>query len=81
MQTADQEWKYIGGEVFNESVPYTFKYCDLCHKLNNKFGETVSFKYLSPGDPLDPEALVAVTDDGDLSVRTLSHPALCWPGR
>lgn len=74
LQVADlQQWRYVGGEVFNESIPVTFKYADLCRKLNDKFGDTVSFKYQSPGDEADPETLVAVTDDGDLQVKICRH--------
>ncbi|MEW5319144.1 MAG: hypothetical protein WDW38_010313 [Sanguina aurantia] len=58
--------KYIGGEVFNESVPRAFKYAELCRKLNDKFGDTVSFQYLTPGEELDSEELIRVTDDNDL---------------
>mmetsp|Transcript_21014 Transcript_21014/g.46094 ORF Transcript_21014/g.46094 Transcript_21014/m.46094 type:complete len:781 (+) Transcript_21014:243-2585(+) len=59
------QWRY-SGEVFNESIPTSFKYADLCRKLNEKFRDTVSFKYQSPGEDLDPENLVAVLDDDDL---------------
>lgn len=62
--------KYIGGEVFNESVPRAFKYAELCRKLNDKFGDTVSFQYLTPGEELDSEELIRVTDDNDLQVSS-----------
>eukprot|EP00798_Chlamydomonas_sp_ICE-L_P015484 gene15484-21569_t len=62
----EQTWRYSGGEVFNESFPVSFKYAELCRKLNDKFSDTVSFKYQAPGEELDPEGLVAVTDDDDL---------------
>jgi hypothetical protein len=36
--------------------------------MNAKVGEPCSIRYLSPGDELQPEALVNVTDDDDLQV-------------
>jgi hypothetical protein len=62
-------WRYVGGEVYNESIDRTFKYADVCKRLNDKFGDTVSFKYVCPDDAVDPENLIHVSDDSDLEVR------------
>ncbi|KAG2429136.1 hypothetical protein HYH02_014173 [Chlamydomonas schloesseri] len=66
-QDAPNLWRYVGGEVFNESFPLEAKYADVCLRLNDKFGDTVSFKYLCPGDELDPDNLVQVQGDDDLT--------------
>ncbi|KAG2446367.1 hypothetical protein HXX76_000953 [Chlamydomonas incerta] len=66
-QDAPNVWRYVGGEVFNESFPLEAKYADVCLRLNDKFGDTVSFKYLCPGDDLDPDNLVQVQGDDDLT--------------
>jgi len=34
----------VGGSCFNDAVPSTFRYSDVCQKLNSKFSDTVSFK-------------------------------------
>lgn len=70
-QDAPNLWRYVGGEVFNESFPLEAKYADVCLRLNDKFGDTVSFKYLCPGDDLDPDNLVQVQGDDDLTVSVL----------
>mmetsp|Transcript_25426 Transcript_25426/g.75108 ORF Transcript_25426/g.75108 Transcript_25426/m.75108 type:complete len:878 (-) Transcript_25426:269-2902(-) len=59
-------WRYIGGEMFNESVPMSFRYADLCLKLNEKVGYTTSIKYQAPGEDLSPNELVSITGDDDL---------------
>jgi hypothetical protein len=68
-QDADGSWRYVGGEVFNESFPADARYLEVCQRLNDKFGDVVSFMYLTPGDALDPENLVKVQGDDDLQVR------------
>lgn len=60
--------RYVGGEVFNESLPVSFTYMDVVKRLNDKFNDTVSFRYLSPGDDLNPDALIQVMDNDDLQV-------------
>ena len=67
-------WRYVGGEVYNESIDRSFKYADVCKRLNDKFGDTVSFKYVCPDDSVDPENLIHVSDDGDLEVRAGAVP-------
>jgi hypothetical protein len=46
----------------------TCGYAEVSKRLNDKFGDTVSFKYLCPGDEVDPDNLVQVQDGGDLQV-------------
>uniref|UniRef100_A0A7S0RG56 Protein kinase domain-containing protein n=1 Tax=Chlamydomonas leiostraca TaxID=1034604 RepID=A0A7S0RG56_9CHLO len=60
------DWRYVGGQVHNDTCPVSYKYADLARRLNDKFSDTVSFKYQAPGEELDPDSLVAVTDDDDL---------------
>lgn len=60
------ECKYMGGSVYNDSIEQSFKYHQLCLRVNQKVGEPVSIKYQDPGTPLDVESLVSVTDDDDL---------------
>ncbi len=56
--------------MYNESFPLDSKYADVSKRLNDKFSDTVSFKYLCPGDDIDPDNLVQVQGDDDLQVRT-----------
>lgn len=73
---ATASWRYVGGEVYNESIDRSFKYADVCKRLNDKFGDTVSFRYLGPGDDAAPDNLITVSGDDDLEVRSsAAHPA------
>lgn len=63
---SESQWRYVGGEVFNESVPAICMYADLCLKLNEKVGYTTSIKYQAPGEDLVPDELVSITGDDDL---------------
>ncbi|GFR41774.1 hypothetical protein Agub_g2533 [Astrephomene gubernaculifera] len=65
-QDGPRQWRYVGGEVYNESFPFDSKYAEVSKRLNDKFGDTVSFKYLCPGDEIDPDNLVQVQGDDDL---------------
>ncbi|GIL83714.1 hypothetical protein Vretifemale_12455 [Volvox reticuliferus] len=65
-QEGPRQWRYVGGEVYNESFPVDSKYAEVMKRLNDKFGDTVSFKYLCPGDDMDPDNLVQVQGDDDL---------------
>ncbi|KXZ47269.1 hypothetical protein GPECTOR_36g121 [Gonium pectorale] len=65
-QDGPHQWRYVGGEVFNESFPLECQYHLVSKRLNDKFGDPVSFKYLCPGDELDPDNLVQVQGDDDL---------------
>ena len=60
--------KYVGGQTYLEKVPSNFKYADLLHRLSEKVDDAVSVKWLAPGDDLDPEGLISLTDDSDLQV-------------
>lgn len=68
LQTANQNWKFLGGEYFNESISYGTKYADFMFKLSEKFKTAVSVKYQAPGEDLDPDSLISVQDDADLQV-------------
>lgn len=63
------QWRYVGGEVFNASVPANSHYADLCLKLNDTVGYTTSVKYQAPGEELVPDELVSITGEDDLQVR------------
>lgn len=65
-QSPSQEWKYAGGQSFNDSVPLTCKYADFMYRVTEKVGAAVSAKYQSPGEELDPDSLITVQDDSDL---------------
>lgn len=62
----DGVWKYVGGETFLESVPMTWRYADLVFCLAEKVDGAISVKYLLPGEELDPDALISVSDDSDI---------------
>ena len=84
LQDGNGKWKYQGGDTFLESVPVTWKYSDFVFRLVEKTGCAVAVKYLLPGEELDPDSLITVSDDDDLQVRAAlrgsrvcSHPAAC----
>lgn len=60
-------WKYVGGETFLESIPISWGYADLVHSLAEKSSVAVSVKYQLPGEDLDPDALISLTDDSDVA--------------
>lgn len=68
LQTATNSYKFVGGEYFNESIPYGIRYADFMFKLSEKFRTAVSVKYLAPGEDLVPDQLISVQDDADLQV-------------
>lgn len=75
-QTANNSYKYVGGEYFNESIPYGIRYADFMFKLSEKFKTAVSVKYHAPGEELVPDQLISVQDDADLQVRGgVDHPS------
>lgn len=46
----------------------TWKYSDFIFRLVEKTGCAVGVKYLLPGEDLDPDSLITVSDDDDLQV-------------
>ena len=62
------KWKYQGGDTYLESVPVVWKYSDFIFRLVEKTGCAVAIKYLLPGEDLDPDSLITVSDDDDLQV-------------
>lgn len=74
------QWKYCGGEIFNESMDADCSYSDLCLKINEKLSRTTSIKYLAPGEDLSPDELISVEAEDDLKelkeefFNALSHP-------
>lgn len=75
LQTANNSYKFVGGEYFNESIPYGIRYSDFMFKLSEKFRTAVSVKYHAPGEELVPDQLISVQDDADLQVGV--KPWLC----
>jgi hypothetical protein len=69
----------VGGEYFNESIPYGIRYADFMFKLSEKFRTAVSVKYHAPGEELVPDQLISVQDDADLQVCGLCDQRA--PGR
>lgn len=65
VKTPEGEWKYVGGQVYNESVAAGVSYADFMFKMSEKCGP-VQIKYQAPGEDLDPQNLVSITDDSDL---------------
>jgi hypothetical protein len=76
VQTSSNSYKFVGGEYFNESIPYGIRYADFMFKLSEKFRTAVSVKYHAPGEELVPDQLISVQDDADLQVR---HSSYCRP--
>lgn len=46
----------------------TWKYSEFVFRLVEKTGCAVAVKYLLPGEELDPDSLITVSDDDDLQV-------------
>lgn len=56
----------------------TWKYSEFVFRLVEKTGCAVAVKYLLPGEELDPDSLITVSDDDDLQVCGLSRmPTHC----
>ena len=58
-------------------MPIAWKYADVVFSLAEKVDGAVSLKYQLPGEDLDPDALISIADDGDVSVRFFPriHPS------
>lgn len=80
LQTANNSYKFVGGEYFNESIPYGIRYADFMFKLSEKFRTAVSVKYHAPGEELVPDQLISVQDDADLQVCAQCARQLGWEG-
>jgi hypothetical protein len=65
-QVTDGVWKYKGGEIHHDSVSQAYTYSEVVHRWNEKAKEDFNIKYLPPGEVLDPDMLISVTDDSDL---------------
>ena len=61
-------WKYKAGEIHHDSVSQAYRYSEVVHRWNEKASEDFTIKYLPPGEVLDPDTLISVTDDSDLQV-------------
>jgi hypothetical protein len=61
-------YKYHGGHQYLDSVPRTWSYADLMFRLSEKVKDAVAVKYQLPGEDLDPDSLISVTDNSDLQV-------------
>eukprot|EP00193_Tetraselmis_chui_P005078 CAMPEP_0177762862 /NCGR_PEP_ID=MMETSP0491_2-20121128/6567_1 /TAXON_ID=63592 /ORGANISM="Tetraselmis chuii, Strain PLY429" /LENGTH=803 /DNA_ID=CAMNT_0019278937 /DNA_START=1048 /DNA_END=3459 /DNA_ORIENTATION=+ len=79
-QGVDGMYKYHGGHQYLDSVPRTWSYADLMFRLSEKVKDAVAVKYQLPGEDLDPDSLISVTDNSDLQemfdeyVRALAQP-------
>ncbi len=77
----------MGGDTFMQTVPLSWKYAELVFSLAEKVDGAVSVKYQLPGEELDPDSLISVSDDSDLQVGAaptraahLNTHAACWLG-
>lgn len=77
MQDVRGTVKYVGGEHYLDRVPTTFKCADLVHRLAEKANHSVSVRYQVPGEPLDEDELVAVSDDVDMEVGACAQLERC----
>lgn len=66
-------WKYVGGDTFMQTLPVTWRYAELMFSLAEKVDGAVSVKYQLPGEELDPDSLISVSDDSDLQVWSLKR--------
>lgn len=63
------KWGYRDGKSHLESLPVHFKYNDVEHRWTEKVkGDLTGLKYQLPGEELEPDALISVSDDNDLRV-------------
>lgn len=51
------------------TVPASWTYAELVFSLAEKVDGAVSVKYQLPGEELDPDSLISVSDDSDLQVN------------
>jgi hypothetical protein len=63
----DGKWKYVGGDTFLETVPVSWRYTDVIFSLTEKVNGAISVKYQLPGEDLDPDSLISVSDDSDIA--------------
>lgn len=68
MQKPDGTYKYVGGQNFIDQCPVTWRYADFMFSLSEKVNGAVSVKYQLPGDDCDPDTLITVADDNDITV-------------
>lgn len=59
-------YRYSSGHTYLETVPSTITYAEFIFRLSEKTSCGVSVKYLLPGEELDPDSLITVSDDADL---------------
>ena len=71
--------KYVGGEHYLDRVPLTFRFADLAHRLSEKANHSVSLRYQVPGEALDEDELVAISDNLDVEVCCAGQLLLCDP--
>lgn len=77
-QDAAGKWGYKNGKSHLESLPVHFKYNDVAFRWTEKVkGDLTGLKYQLPGEELEPDALITVSDDSDLHVS----PALVTRSR
>jgi len=69
-QDAGGQWRYQGGESHLESIPTSWRYADLMHRLAERCNGAVALKYFEPNDEMHPDNLLTVSDDDDLKVRS-----------
>ena len=74
-QVSPGAWKYQGGDTFLETVPPNWRYADLVFSLAEKVDGAVSIKFQLPGEDLDPDGLISISDDADIQVRRWTQAA------
>ncbi len=68
-QDSTGKWGYKNGNSHLESLPLHFKYNDVAFRWTEKVkGDLTGLKYQLPGEELEPDALISVSDDNDLHV-------------
>lgn len=73
VQDSNGKWTYKGGKSHLESLPVSFKYGDVAFRWTEKVkGDLTGLKYQLPGEELEPDALISVSDDNDLHVSLAS---------
>ncbi|CAL8468355.1 g7895 [Coccomyxa elongata] len=61
------KWGYKNGKSHLESLPVHSKYNDVAFRWTEKVkGDLTGLKYQLPGEELEPDALISVSDDSDL---------------
>ena len=70
------KWSYKGGKNHVDTLPVSFRYGDVAFRWTEKVkGDLTELKYQLPGEELDREALITVSDDNDLQVRLHANEA------